>query len=149
MKKLHNTSGFTLVELMITVAILLMIVSIAMPTFQRLRLGARESEARANLNAIKTCQETYKAEHDIYLTCNPSPDDIPPTGGSMWDDNGGFEEIGFNPGNKIRYQYTVNIPALSQFTATAVGDVDGNGENSILQITHDTNIIKVSPKDVF
>ena len=144
MGRLYKTSGFTLVELVITVAIMLMLISLAMPTFQRLRYGAREAEAQGNLNAIKTCQEAYKAEKDSYLKCDPNPLDIPSTQGADWVGNEGFNKIGFNPSGKVRYQYAVESNASDEFTATAVGDIDGDTNPATFQITNNTNVEKIT-----
>ncbi len=149
MGKPHKTSGFTLVELVITVAVMLMLISLAMPTFQRLRYGARESEARSNLAAIKICQESYKVESDSYLPCTASPGAIPSSEAIDWADNGGFTTIGFDPGARVRYQYTVTVDDPTVFIATAIGDLDGNSDNATLRVTNRTTIEKLPSNDVF
>ena len=52
-------SGFSLLELLIVVAIILIIATIAIPSLLRSRQAANESAAVANLRTINTAQVTY------------------------------------------------------------------------------------------
>lgn len=56
--------GFTLVEIMIVVAIIALLAAIAIPNLLRARLTANESAAQATLRTISTAFETYAAAHD-------------------------------------------------------------------------------------
>lgn len=51
--------GFTMIELMIVMAILVIIVSIAVPMYQKSILGARESVLRNNLFTLRTVIDEY------------------------------------------------------------------------------------------
>ena len=57
MKKANR--GFSLLELLIVVAIILIIATIAIPSLLRSRQAANESAAVANLRTINTAQVTY------------------------------------------------------------------------------------------
>ena len=79
MKKLHTRrGGFTLIELMIVVAIIGILAAIAIPNFLRFQLKAKSSEGKTNLAAIRTAEESYFAEYGNYISALPSP----PGGGS-------------------------------------------------------------------
>ena len=54
-----KNSGFSLLELLIVVAIILIIATIAIPSLLRSRQAANESAAVANLRTINTAQVTY------------------------------------------------------------------------------------------
>ena len=74
MKKFHTRKGgFTLIELMIVVAIIGILAAIAIPNFLRFQLKAKTSEGKTNLAAIRTSEESYYAEFGIYVSANASP----------------------------------------------------------------------------
>ena len=101
--------GFTLIELMIVVAIIAILASIAIPQYKKFQLKAKTSEAKSNIGAIRSAEETYAAEHDVYRTANWTPASVP--GAAATDFTGGgksdFDKIGFTPAGKVYYQYGV------------------------------------------
>jgi len=62
----QNRMGFTLIELMIVVAIIGILAAIAIPNFLKYQAKSKQSEARANLTSIYTNALTWYAEHDTY-----------------------------------------------------------------------------------
>lgn len=63
-RKLHN--GFTLIELMIVVAIIGILAAIAIPNFIKFQAKAKQSEAKANLKAIFVAKKSYFAENNSF-----------------------------------------------------------------------------------
>ena len=60
--------GFTLIELMIVVAIIGILAAIAIPNFLRYQAKSKQTEAKTNLGGIYTSQVTYFAENNTYAS---------------------------------------------------------------------------------
>jgi type IV pilus assembly protein PilA len=56
-------SGFSLIELLIVVAIILIIAAIAIPSLLRARIQANEASAVASIHAINTAQVSYSTAY--------------------------------------------------------------------------------------
>jgi len=106
MKKQHK--GFTLIELMIVVAIIGILAALAIPNFIRFQARSKQSEVKANLKSAFTAEKAYYQEHDEYSSC--------------------IRKIGFSPERGNRYRYALNTTARGDETcntqetrATAAG----------------------------
>jgi type IV pilus assembly protein PilA len=66
--KRKNTKGFTLIELMIVVAIIGILAAIAIPNFLKFQAKSKQSEAKTNLKAIYTAETGYFGENNTYNT---------------------------------------------------------------------------------
>jgi len=62
----RNQKGFTLIELMIVVAIIGILAAIAIPNFLKFQAKSKMSEAKTNLGAIYTGQLSYFGEQNSY-----------------------------------------------------------------------------------
>lgn len=73
--------GFSLIELLIVVAIILIIAAIAIPNLLRSRMAANEASAVSSIRSITTAEHAYSQTYpDIGYTCN-LPDLGPPASG--------------------------------------------------------------------
>ena len=143
----RNEKGFTLIELMITVAIIGILASVAIPSFLTYRVKAKTSEAGVNLAAIATSEIAYHAEFDTFTLAGPNPAAPTPGQRTPWIVAGvGFQIIGFQPQNTdVYFAYQVAAAAAGTFTAQAIGDCDADGNNSIWQVTETSPAANTTP----
>jgi len=59
-------SGFTLIEIMIVVAIIALLAAVAIPNVLRGRTSANESAAISNLRALVSSLEMYRSVNNVY-----------------------------------------------------------------------------------
>ncbi|GAB6076351.1 type IV pilin protein [Desulfurobacterium crinifex] len=98
--------AFSLVEILITLAILAILTSIAIPQYQRYVLTSKRVEAIHNLLSIRSMEESYRAVNDKYVTAEWSPSNVPGSSKSNnWNSNSYFSEIGFRPNGGVFYRY--------------------------------------------
>jgi len=62
-----RTRAFTLIELMMVVAIIGLLAAIALPNFQKFQCRAKQSEAKAGLKMLLVAEEAYRGENDFYV----------------------------------------------------------------------------------
>jgi prepilin-type N-terminal cleavage/methylation domain-containing protein len=150
--------GFTLIELMITVAILGILAAIAIPSFSGFIARAKTAEATTNLGVLfKTAAAYYyggergnqgtsasTSSHCTVVTADPEP--ATPTDKKVKFDpasNSSFRTLGFTVADFIYYSYgilnaspgcnqPVNTEALYTFYAN--GDLDADGVLSTFEL---------------
>ena len=131
-KSMKNEKGFTLIELMIVVAIIGILAAIAIPNFLSYQKKAKTSEAKVNIGAIKTSQESYKAENNAYFACAATPAGVSTGAKQPWTGGGvaSFTTIGFQPSGNVYYQYQVALSATNDdMCIGAIADLDNDGDN--------------------
>ena len=134
--------GFSLIELMIVVAIIAFLSMISVPSFLRFLAKTKRSEAYINLRSLYMAQKNYWIEHGTYTTTL-----------------NGQDGLGWKPEGKLQYTYgfpgsdgknyvmgSLNTPAgalqnshvsNTGFVIAAAGDIDGDGEPDVLTIDQD------------
>jgi len=98
--------GFSLIELLIVVAIILIIAAIAIPNLMRARMSANESSAVGSIRTINTAEVSYATTYtDIGFTALPSlgPNANPCSPSNT---NGCFIDSVLASGTKEGYSFT-------------------------------------------
>lgn len=78
-----DKAGFSLVELMISVSLIGILVAIGLPQYRQFRLKAYQSEAKVQLAAVFTAQQSFYLQYNSYFPSLPT--------------------IGFAPSGQTRY----------------------------------------------
>lgn len=82
MLNLTRRRGFSLIELLIVIAIILIIITIAVPKLSRARMYSQETAALGAIRTIHTAQVQYYSQYGRYatsLTESDRPPAAPPT----------------------------------------------------------------------
>ena len=90
--------GFTLIELMIVVAIIGILAAIAIPNFIKFQARSKQSEAKTNLKGIFSAEKSWFGEKDTYAS---------------------FSTAGWVPERGNRFNYTIRVGGEAQDRQTA------------------------------
>ncbi len=126
--------GFTLIEMMVVVAIIGILATIAIQEFSQLTLRTKRAELSMNVDAIRTTELGYQAEWDVFTACPLTPTTVPGRVAVQFDATETtdltWNMLGWVPDGRVYGQYGVETQSSSTsdtFLADGFSDVDGDG----------------------
>ncbi len=140
MKKPVLKQGFTLIELMIVVAIIGILAAIAIPNFIKFQARSKQSEPKANLKALFVAQKSYFAEKDTYSSSVSYIGFVPERGNryaianggpaASWSSRAGISEtvssghVGFTV-DTLKGHLAITSLAITNITSSSAGNGEG------------------------
>ena len=133
----HHAKGFTLVEIMIVVAIIALIAAIAIPNFLRARVNANESAALASMRTLVGALEGFRS--------NQSPPTFPAalTDMDSTTSNPPYIDTVLSSGTKQGYTLTYTRATANTYTLT-VSPVTPNVTGVRGFFTNESGVIRVA-----
>ncbi len=125
----HSCRGFTLIEMMIVVAIIGILASIAIPQYARFQLRSKTVEAKSNLAAMRAAQTAHFSEFGAYVAADPTPASVPGVVRVPFAPvTAGYQELGFEPTGRVFFSYAITVAGDGTgYTAESAADLDGDG----------------------
>ena len=137
---MRTNKGFSLVELMIVVAIIGILAAIAIPNFISMQLKAKRGEVPGNVDGIKTAELAYDAAFDGYVAAAVEPRASTALDKTTvpWVTNADWTALNWAPDGLVRGNYVTTANA-TDFTVTGQCDVDDDSIFPTYTATSSTN----------
>jgi type IV pilus assembly protein PilA len=127
-RSFRSARGFSLIELLIVVAVILTIAAIAIPNFIRSKMRANEAATVSNLRTISTAEVVYSTTYGIGFSSNLAKLGPPPGGSVLVDANnaGLIDDVLAaaipGSGGKTGYTFNYNVAGAGNTTYTVNAD---------------------------
>ena len=133
MKHLRNTRGFTLLEIIVVVAIIAILAAYIAPKVAGRVDDARISKAKSDIRVLESSLELYKLDNFVYPSTDQGLDALvnKPSGENTrnWREGGYIKKLNKDPwGNEYRYAFPGSNGEFDVYSLGADNAVGGEGE---------------------
>jgi len=104
-RRKRSTQGFSLIELLIVIAIILVIIGIALPKFNVAQMSSRELAVRQEIRTINTAQVQYESQFGKFASSLAELG--PPTSGAPGPNAADLIPAALAAGDKDQYTFTL------------------------------------------
>ena len=124
--------GFTLIELMLVVAIIGLLATIAIPQFLRMQIHAKRTEVIINIAGLQLEQMSYYTIHDTMLDAPENPTTPLDRDKHPWEpDLDNWTNIGWAPDGLVYCHYEISPFAGVWGRVIGTCDIDGDGNIAV------------------
>ena len=123
-KKWESTLGFTLIELIVVIAVLGLLIALAMPRYLGSRKGALVAEGDNGLQEMKTLSWGYYQQHSTFVGL----------------DTGFPGVIGFQAAGTVCWTFSIPSATGTSVTLRATGNSSGRTQCNILLGSEEINL---------
>ncbi len=116
-------NGFSLIEVMVVVAIIGILATLAIPEFTGWIATSKQTEAKTNLMALYTAQKIYFASNQKYATA--------------------LKDLAFEIPQDTKYTYIIDAKT-NTFTITAESNLDDDATNDVWTVDQDKKLLNTT-----
>jgi prepilin-type N-terminal cleavage/methylation domain-containing protein len=149
MLKRRYSSGFSLMELLIVIAVIAFLSALAVPSLFKFLAKSKRSEAYMTLRSLAMAEKAYWLEHGSYTT------NLSGSNGLGWKPEGMLQYTYGFPGGEGAQCFIGALKAPGSalqgagvkdngFTIMAAGDIDGDGQIDLISIDQNGTITVVN-----
>jgi type IV pilus assembly protein PilA len=137
----NKQKGFSLIELLIVVAIILIIAAIAIPNLLRSKIAANQASAVGSLRTLNTSCIAYSTSYGTFPTALSNLG--PVNGGNASSTSADLIDSVLSGGQKSGYNFTYSVGSANQSYSITATPINGGVTGQNMYFTDQSGVIRV------